>query len=221
VVYDPTVVFRDSGKKVPADIKINTGVEAQKLIDSKLKIAYIKAPGKDPKCNYNVDVYTKWNGPFFYFCAKYCVPHPGAEITHFESKFEVEQAISLKKCLEILKMIDSSSPESSHLPGRKLGDLALALRNLLAKVVLVSAIHSQARSGHSNVNQASSSVHLVVLSRRRAIKISGCSKYGAYSGMPLRKISSMMNTFGLPRLVIARRKSLFLPRRFEFRQAGW
>ncbi len=125
-VYDPAGVFRNSGKKVPADIKINTSVEAQKLIDSKLKPAYIKAPGKNLKYNYIVDLYTKWHGPFFYFCAKYRVPRSGAELTHFESKFarlqyadkgqfnlafqrhtgqwiEVEQAISLKKCLEYIE----------------------------------------------------------------------------------------------------------------------
>jgi hypothetical protein len=122
-VYDPAGVFRDSGKKVPADVKKKTAEEAQKHIDSELKPTHIKAAGKNPQFNYIVDLYTKWHGPFFYFCAKYRVPSSGAEVTHFEAKFarlqyadkgrfnlafrrhngqwiEVEEAISLQKCLE-------------------------------------------------------------------------------------------------------------------------
>jgi hypothetical protein len=95
---------------------------AQELIDSTLKPRYIQPPPRKPQFNYLVDIYSKWRGPFFYFCSKYCSPGPHALSPSFESKFarlqyagdaqfnlayfrhtgqwwEVAQVLSLDECL--------------------------------------------------------------------------------------------------------------------------
>jgi hypothetical protein len=106
---------------VPADIQHEVERRAQTLIDSTLK-PRIPPPPKKARFNYLVDIYTRWRGPFFYFCSRYCSPGPRALSPFFESKFarlqyagderfnlayfrhtgqwwEVAQLLSLEECL--------------------------------------------------------------------------------------------------------------------------
>jgi hypothetical protein len=121
-VYDPARAFRQSKAHVPTDIQREVQHRAQERIDSALKPRHIQPPPKKAEFNYLVDIYSKWRGPFFYFCSKYCSPAPHAVSPSFESKFarlqyagdgrfnlaycrhtgqwwEVAQLLSLEECL--------------------------------------------------------------------------------------------------------------------------
>jgi len=107
---------------VPADLQRGVERRAQELIDSTLKPRYLQPPPKDTQLNYLVDLYARWRGPFFYFCARYASRGPHALSPFFESKFarlqyagderfnlayfrhteqwwEIAQLLSLKECL--------------------------------------------------------------------------------------------------------------------------
>ncbi len=86
-VYDPARAFRQSKKPVPPHIQHEVERHAQELIDSTLKPRYIQPPPKQAELNYLVDLYTKWHGPFFYFCSRYRSPGPRALSSCFESRF--------------------------------------------------------------------------------------------------------------------------------------
>jgi hypothetical protein len=121
-VYDPARAFRQSRARVPTDIQREVQRRAQELIDSALKPRHIQPPPKKAKFNYLIDIYCKWRGPFFYFCAKYRCPGPQALSPFFESNFarlqyagdgrfnlayfrhtgqfwEIAQLLSLEECL--------------------------------------------------------------------------------------------------------------------------
>jgi hypothetical protein len=121
-VYDPAGAFRQSKKLVPRDIQYEVERQAQALIDSTLKPRYLQPPPKQAELNYLVDLYTRWRGPFLYFCSRYCSPGPRALSPFFESKFarlqyagdrrfnlayfrhtgqwwEIAQLLSLEECL--------------------------------------------------------------------------------------------------------------------------
>ncbi|MDQ3754928.1 MAG: hypothetical protein M3371_09370, partial [Acidobacteriota bacterium] len=70
--------------KVPETLKAEVSEKAEQLIESTLKRQYIKAPPKDDRFNYVVDLYTKWYRCYFYFCAKYACPGPSAISPFFE-----------------------------------------------------------------------------------------------------------------------------------------
>jgi hypothetical protein len=120
-VYDPAGAFRRSQAQVPPGIKQEVQRRAQTLIDSTLK-PRVPPPPKKAHFNYLVDIYTRWRGPFFYFCSQYRSPGPRALSPFFESKFarlqyagderfnlayfrhtgqwwEVAQLLSLDECL--------------------------------------------------------------------------------------------------------------------------
>ena len=121
-VYDPARAFRQSKKPLPPDIQQEVQRRAQELIDSTLKPRHIQPPPKKTEFNYLVDIYSKWRGPFFCFCSRYCSPGPRALSPFFESRFarlqyagdglfnlayfrhtgqwwEVAQLLSLEECL--------------------------------------------------------------------------------------------------------------------------
>ena len=121
-VYDPAGAFRQSKKPVPPDIQSKVERQAQALIDSTLKPRYLQPPPKQAELNYLVDLYTRWRGPFIYFCSRYCSPGPHPLSPFFESKFarlqyagddrfnlayfrhtgqwwEIAQLLSLEECL--------------------------------------------------------------------------------------------------------------------------
>jgi len=86
-VYDPAGAFRRSKAQVPPGIKQEVQRRAQDLIDSTLKPRHIEPPPKRTQFNYLTDIHSKWQGPFFYFCSKYCSPGPNALSASFESAF--------------------------------------------------------------------------------------------------------------------------------------
>ena len=86
-VYDPARAFRQSKARIPSDIEHEVQHKAQDLIESTLKPRYIQQPDPKVQFNYLVDIYSKWRGPFFYFCSTYCCPGPKAFSPSFESKF--------------------------------------------------------------------------------------------------------------------------------------
>ncbi len=73
--------------KVPESVKAEVTRKAQDLVETVLKPHYVQPAPEDPQFNYIVDIYTRWHGQYFYFCAKYCVPGPNAIQPYFESKF--------------------------------------------------------------------------------------------------------------------------------------
>lgn len=73
--------------KVPDLVKKRVSTLADKLIDEDLRPSHVKRRRKNEKFNYIIDIYTKWVGNYFYFCALYKVPDPKASISEFEMKF--------------------------------------------------------------------------------------------------------------------------------------
>lgn len=75
--------------KVPAQVKADLQQKADELVETVLKPKYIQSPPAPDQFqhNYIADIYTKWYRHYFYFCAKYCVPHPDAMVPFFEAKF--------------------------------------------------------------------------------------------------------------------------------------
>ena len=121
-VYSPP---KSSKTKVPDDLRIEVAQEADKLI-AELKPLYIEDARKEHFLNYIVDLYTKWVGSYFYFCAKYACPGPNALAPSFESKFarmeylgknifnlsymrhtgkwmELERGLTLQECMQAIK----------------------------------------------------------------------------------------------------------------------
>jgi hypothetical protein len=86
-VYDPAGAFRRSKAHVPLNLKQEVERRTQELIDSTLKPRHLQPPPKKAEFNYLVDLYSKWRGPFFYFCSRYCSPGPRALSPFFESRF--------------------------------------------------------------------------------------------------------------------------------------
>lgn len=57
------------------------------LIAEELKPTYIKPRRKNDKSDYLADIYTKWSGNFFYFCAKYLSDRSEVMRRDYEMKF--------------------------------------------------------------------------------------------------------------------------------------
>lgn len=73
--------------KVSENVKLELKEKVNAFVEGMLKPAYIKPPPEDTRLNYLTDIYTKWYGRYFYFCAKYHVPGPNAITPFFEAKF--------------------------------------------------------------------------------------------------------------------------------------
>ena len=113
--------------KVPVGIKASVEREATELVETVLKPSYVKTQPGEELFNYVVDIYTKWYGNYFYFCAKYCCPGPNALSPCFDSNFarmeyvgggarfnlsfmrhtgqwtEIYHNVSLDECLEAIR----------------------------------------------------------------------------------------------------------------------
>lgn len=113
--------------KVPESAKAAVGTRAGQLVEAVLKPKHVQLSLEPAQFNYIVDVYTKWYGRYFYFCAKYACPPPDALEPFFETKFarleylgtsnrfslsfrrhtgewiEIYPNVSLDECLEALK----------------------------------------------------------------------------------------------------------------------
>ncbi len=72
---------------VPASVKDDLEARANTLITSVLKPRHIAPAPADQRFNYITDIHTKWHRNYFYFCATYCCPGPGAVSPSFETKF--------------------------------------------------------------------------------------------------------------------------------------
>ena len=73
--------------KVPESVKLELERKAQPLVEETLKPAHVQPPPEHARFNYIVDIYAKWYGNYFYFCAKYHCPDPNAISPYFEAKF--------------------------------------------------------------------------------------------------------------------------------------
>jgi hypothetical protein len=73
--------------RVTDNVKADVERKAAELVEKVLKPRNIKPPPEDGRFNYIVDIYTRWHGNYFYFCAKYHSPGPNAISPFFEVKF--------------------------------------------------------------------------------------------------------------------------------------
>ncbi len=73
--------------KVTELVKSDLKEKADNLIETVIKLEYIKAPPKNSNLNYIVDIYSKWYRNYFYFCATYNCPSSNAISSSFETKF--------------------------------------------------------------------------------------------------------------------------------------
>lgn len=71
---------------LPEEIKAELDTKAKELLDI-LKSKYIKAPPRNPRFNYIIDVWTRGRGKTWYFGLTYACPGPTAISSSFESKF--------------------------------------------------------------------------------------------------------------------------------------
>lgn len=76
-----------SKPKPPESLKAEVSSKAKKLIESVLKPKHVKSPPENDQFNYITDIWTKWQGGYFYFGATYACPGPGAIAPSFETKF--------------------------------------------------------------------------------------------------------------------------------------
>jgi hypothetical protein len=82
-----TWIYSPPKPKVPDAVKVELKTKATELIDTVLEPKHVKPPPKNAKLNYIVDLYAKWHGNYFYFCAKYACPAPNALSPFFEIRF--------------------------------------------------------------------------------------------------------------------------------------
>ncbi|USE36834.1 hypothetical protein [Endozoicomonas sp. SCSIO W0465] len=78
---------RASKPKVSPETKAVLKAQADRWVEDYLKPAKVEPPPENPNFNYLVDIFTKWHGSFFYFCATYHCPSPNAISPSFERKF--------------------------------------------------------------------------------------------------------------------------------------
>jgi hypothetical protein len=83
-VYAPK---KPSKAKVPDDLKAELDAKATKLVENVLKPMHVKPPPEEAQFNYIIDLWTKWQGSYFYCGATYACPGPNAISPSFETKF--------------------------------------------------------------------------------------------------------------------------------------
>ena len=72
---------------VPDHLRENIISRANELIQEHLKPAHLEPPPSNPELNYMIDIWTRWYGSYFYFCATYASPSPHALSPTFELQF--------------------------------------------------------------------------------------------------------------------------------------
>ena len=60
--------------RVPDDLKAEVQTKANELAEKVLKPAYLKPPPENAEWNYPIDIWTKWQGSFFYFGSTWASP---------------------------------------------------------------------------------------------------------------------------------------------------
>jgi hypothetical protein len=73
--------------KVPEVLRRRVQAEADALVEQVLKPRYLEPPPPEPRFNYIIDVFTRWWGSYFYFCATYACPGSNALSPSFEVRF--------------------------------------------------------------------------------------------------------------------------------------
>ena len=74
--------------QIPESVKADVSEKARQLIEEHLKPRHIKPPpAKRFDTNYIVDIFSKWHGANFYFCATYASEGPNAISPTFEVRF--------------------------------------------------------------------------------------------------------------------------------------
>jgi len=73
---EKTWIYSPPKPKITDAVKKRLETKATELISTVLKPEHIKPPPKNARWNYIVDIYTKWNRNYFYFCARYAYPDP-------------------------------------------------------------------------------------------------------------------------------------------------
>ncbi len=73
----------------PLDLKAEIDLKANQFVITELEPQYVQnaISSFEPTHNYITQIYTKWHGRYFYFCAEYTCPGPQAYSPTFESKF--------------------------------------------------------------------------------------------------------------------------------------
>ena len=122
-VYTPE---KPAKQKVSGDLKSRVEAKASELVEKVLKPRHVQPTPEEPKFNYIVDLWAKWQGSYFYFGATYACPGPNAISPTFESKFarmefvggnkfalsymrhtgkwlEIFARLSLDKCIELVR----------------------------------------------------------------------------------------------------------------------
>ncbi len=78
---------KSSTPQIPVTLKKEISTKAQELIEEHLKPQHIKPPPDKADFNYPIDLFAKWRGGYFYFCAKYASPGLHALSPSFEEQF--------------------------------------------------------------------------------------------------------------------------------------
>jgi len=78
---------RRTKSKVPDDLKKEVQTKANELVAKVLTPAYIKPPPGNAEWNYPIDIWTKWQGSFFYFGSTWACPAPNRIAPTFEERF--------------------------------------------------------------------------------------------------------------------------------------
>ena len=123
---------RPTKPPVPEKVRAEVKAAADELVEKILRPRYIKPPPKESEWNYPIDLWTKWQGNYFYISSTWACPGPNALSPTFETGlarleyqgidsyglsyfrhtgkwFEIETGFTLKDCLE---MIEAGGPFS-------------------------------------------------------------------------------------------------------------
>jgi hypothetical protein len=73
--------------KVPNTLKREVQTKASELVETVLKPRYIKPPPAKADWNYPIEIWTKWQGSFFYFGSTWASPGPNRIAPTFELGF--------------------------------------------------------------------------------------------------------------------------------------
>jgi len=73
--------------KMPVHLKLKVELEMDELIEDVLRKKHLKPLPKDKETNYVVDLYTKRQRQYFYFCAKYRARSKNRMADYFEIRF--------------------------------------------------------------------------------------------------------------------------------------
>jgi len=88
---------RQPKQKVPESAKSEAEKRCNEFVESVLKPKYVVPHPKNEDSVYVADIYIKWHGNNFLFCAKYIVPGPNAISPFFEEKFARIEYVSKDK----------------------------------------------------------------------------------------------------------------------------